>query len=122
MKKESILLLLFCLVVTSRLFSQDIKPSEQAQGFLDNKIGIDYSTGTFTYTIPLFEMNSGDYTLPVTLTYSAKGVRVTDKPGLYGYGWILNCGGVVSRTLRGGIADEARNGCAVEPLTVMNDS
>ena len=89
------------------LCAQDFKPGQQAQGMLESKnVTVDYATGTFHYHVPVYTLKSGDYELPITLDYTARGVRVDDRPGLLGYNWTLNTGGVVTRTVRGGIADE----------------
>lgn len=108
--KYRILLLIFpcflCLVGITK--AQDFEPGQQAQGYLDSKsVMVDYVTGIFHYKIPLFTLGSGDFQLPVSLDYSARGVREEDARGLIGYNWLLNTGGVVTRIIRGGIADEA---------------
>lgn len=88
--------------------SQDFAPSQQAQGLLESKnVTVDHATGIFHYKVPLYTLKSGDYELPISLDYVGKGVKVEDDlPGLLGYNWTLNTGGVVTRTVRGGIADE----------------
>lgn len=87
--------------------AQDIAPGQQAQGYLDDKnTTVDYATGIFHYKVPLYTLGDGGFSLPVSLDYTAKGVKTEDRPGLIGYNWTLNTGGVVTRTIRGGIADE----------------
>lgn len=111
-------LVIFCIT-----WSQEIKPSEQAQGFMNLKnTSVDYCLGLFSYKIPLFELSSGSYRLPVFLSYTGKGVKVQDKPGICGYNWQLICGGVVTRTLRGGLPDEESNGRAFHNYDVYTDS
>ena len=122
--KKLLLMCVYLYLGVGLSYTQVVKPSEQAQGFTGfQNTSVNYSTGTFSYKIPLFELSSGDYKLPVMLSYTANGVKVTDRPGLYGYGWNLICGGVVTRTLRGGLADEKyHSGYAYEGLTSVNDS
>lgn len=87
--------------------AQDIAPGQQAQGYLDDKNAtVDYATGIFHYKVPLYTLGNGGFSLPVSLDYTGKGVKEEDWPGLIGYNWTLNTGGVVTRTIRGGIADE----------------
>lgn len=87
--------------------AQDIAPGQQAQGYLNDKNAtVDYATGIFHYKVPLYTLGNGGFSLPVSLDYTAKGVKTADSPGLVGYNWTLNTGGVVTRTIRGGIADE----------------
>ena len=90
--------------------AQDLNPGQQSQGLLESRnVTVDYSTGIFHYQIPLYTLKSGDYELPVSLRYSGKGVKVSDNPGLVGYNWTLDTGGVVTRIVRGGIPDEDYN-------------
>lgn len=93
--------------LSSLVSGQDFKPGQQAQGMLESKnVTVDHATGMFHYRIPLYTLKSGGYELPISLNYTASGVRTEDRPGITGYNWTLNCGGVVTRTVRGGIADE----------------
>lgn len=93
------------------LWAQDFAPSQQAQGYLDSKnVSVDYATGLFHYKVPLYTLKSGDFELPLSINYVGKGVRHGDLSGLIGYNWSLDVGGVVTRTIRGGIADEMHNG------------
>lgn len=110
MKKITQILMLF-LGLSGIVKAQDFEPSQQAQGLLESKnVTVDYSTGIFHYKVPLYTLKSGDYELPISLDYTGKGVKVEDSSGLVGYNWTLNTGGVVTRTIRGGIADEDING------------
>ena len=103
-----ILLFLCCLSLPAA--AQDLAPGQQSQGLLESRnVTVDHATGIFHYTIPLYTLKSGDYELPVSLRYTGKGVKVNDSPGLVGYNWTLDTGGVVTRTVRGGIPDEDTN-------------
>lgn len=87
-----------------------IEPGQQAKNYLNSKnASVDYATGIFNYRVPVHEIKVGDFTLPVTLDYAARGVKADDQPGAVGYNWNLNTGGVVTRQLRGGIADETQD-------------
>lgn len=110
---------LFFFFVIGMVNAQEIKPVENAKGFLETRNTlIDYKTGVFSYKIPMFNLISGNFNLPVELAYTANGVRSkVDKPGVSGWGWNLQCGGVVTRTLRGGIPDEdSKMGYATNPI------
>jgi YD repeat-containing protein len=61
---------------------------------------VSLATGTPQINIPLYEIKSGELTLPISLTYQATGFRVGERAGWTGLGWSLNAGGVVSRTIR----------------------
>lgn len=106
MKKITYMLMLF-LCFTNIVKAQDFAPSQQAQGLLESKnVTVDYTTGIFHYHIPVCTLRSGDFELPVTVNYTGRGVKQGEEPGLLGYNWTLNTGGVVTRTIRGGVADE----------------
>ena len=99
-------LFLCCLSITT--MAQDFNPGQQSQGLLESRnVTVDHATGIFHYQIPLYTLKSGDYELPISLRYTGKGVKVSDNPGLVGYNWTLDTGGVVTRTVRGGIPDES---------------
>ena len=99
--------LLFLLLLTLNGWAQDFKPGGQTQNLTEQKnVLVDYSTGIFNYKVPLYKLRSGNYELPVSLDYIGKGVKDSDSPGLLGYNWMLNAGGIVTRTMRGGFPDE----------------
>lgn len=62
---------------------------------------VNYSTGLPEIKIPLYEVKSGDLTLPIYLTYHASGVKLSDVSGLVGQGWRLVAEPMVSRTIKG---------------------
>lgn len=62
-------------------------------------------TGAMEYSIPLFTYSDEDFTLPISLDYHFDGYRPAEHSGTVGYGWSLNCGGVITREVRG-IPDE----------------
>ena len=108
MKKFVCTLLLYLCCLPLTMLAQDLNPGQQSQGLLESRnVTVDYSTGIFHYQIPLYTLKSGDYELPISLRYTGKGVKVSDNPGLVGYNWTLDTGGVVTRTVRGGIPDES---------------
>ena len=101
MKKRVFFIFILCWGIFGMSRAQKFEPGEQAKGLADLKSSsVDYSTGTFNYTIPLFELSSGHFTLPVSLVYSARGVKVDEAEGPWGIGWNLMCGGVITRTVR----------------------
>ena len=73
-----------------------------------NKYG-DYPVSQFSglpeISIPLYEIVSGSFKMPVTLSYHASGFKVNEKAGWAGLGWSIVTGGQVTRRIMG-IADE----------------
>jgi hypothetical protein len=62
-------------------------------------------TGAMTFSLPLMTYSDPDFTIPVTLQYSYDGYKPGQHSGSVGYGWYLDCGGVITREVRG-IPDE----------------
>ncbi|MEN7549517.1 RHS repeat domain-containing protein [Rapidithrix thailandica] len=116
------LLLLYSLTVPSTLmkaqgtdFTPYIPLSPNAAEF--NKYGthpVSLVSGTPQINIPIYELKVGSINLPISLSYHASGVKVTQYASWVGLGWSLNAGGVISRTVRG-MPDE-------EPFGWMNSS
>ena len=57
-------------------------------------------TGVPNISIPLYEINVGGFSLPISLSYHASGIRVSQEATRVGLGWNLNAGGVISRTVK----------------------
>lgn len=56
-------------------------------------------------SIPLYTIELGEYSVPISMSYHAGGVRPDQHVGWTGLGWTLNAGGCISRIVNG-IADE----------------
>lgn len=68
---------------------------------LYGEIPVSQFTGVPDISIPLYDISVGEYTLPISISYHASGVRPDQHPGWVGLGWNLNAGGVISRIVRG---------------------
>ena len=62
-------------------------------------------TGAMSYTLPVFTYKDPEFTVPISLVYHFDGYRPAEHSGVVGYGWALDCGGVITREVRG-IPDE----------------
>ena len=56
-------------------------------------------TGVPQIDIPLYEINSLELSLPISLSYHSNGVKVEETPSWVGANWSLNAGGVISRNM-----------------------
>ena len=72
-------------------------------------IPVSLYSGTPQINIPLHQINSGDVSLDLSLSYHASGVKVEEIASWVGLGWALNAGGVVTRATRG-LPDDDPNG------------
>ena len=66
------------------------------------------STGIPDISISLHQLKLKGYTLPISISYHASGVKVNDIATPVGLNWVLNAGAYISRTIIGK-ADELSN-------------
>lgn len=86
----------------SRLSTKVISPSPDAAAFAKyGTIPVNNYTGVPSIKIPLYTIKSGDLVVPIEMSYHASGVTVEEEAPWTGLGWVLNCGGVISRQVRG---------------------
>lgn len=69
----------------------------QLQKYID--FPVSHNTGIPDISLPLYEINTGNLSLPITLSYHSSGFKVDDQSGIIGLGWSLNAGGMVSRKI-----------------------
>jgi len=65
-------------------------------------------TGVPSIEIPLYKVNIGDIPLELKLKYDASGIRVNSHPGPVGQNWVLEAGGIITRSIQG-LPDELIN-------------
>lgn len=99
-------LLFLLLVITldaQDLIKQDFVPKSPnaaaAEKFQD--IPVDYSSGIPSISIPLYTIKSKTLSIPVVLRFHAGGIKTTEMASWVGLGWDLQCGGVITRELKG---------------------
>ncbi|TRX39518.1 RHS repeat protein [Flavobacterium restrictum] len=74
-------------------------------------------SGTPQVSIPIYTLEYGGMSLPISLEYDASGVKVESIASSVGQNWSLNVGGVVSRIVKGA-PDEGYVGNASSQLNV----
>ena len=73
-----------------------IKPSPETSAlFRFQDYPMDYSTGLPQISIPIYEINSGSLSVPISISYHASGRKVYDQDGPIALGWSLNTGGSI---------------------------
>jgi YD repeat-containing protein len=81
--------------------SKIIPPSPTAFQFSTyGDLPLNGSSGGFSYTVPIYTVQSGDISLPLSLDYYSAGVQVDGLSGMVGTDWNLNAGGVISRVVK----------------------
>lgn len=79
-----------------------VSPSPIAAGFAKyGDVPVSTYTGTANISIPLYTVQEGDIKVPISLNYHTGGVKLNEQAGWVGLGWVLQGGGVISRTVRG---------------------
>ncbi len=68
-------------------------------------IPMSYYTGRADISIPLHHTEQRGVPLDITLSYDTSGILANSLPGWTGHGWILNAGGVITRSVNGAIDD-----------------
>lgn len=107
MKKITILCLIFIFRILqaqsgniSTNLPSILQPSPIAQNFMRyGEIPIDFSTGVPQIEIPIYTIGNKKVQLPLSISYHSSGIKVTDVSSEVGIGWVLNAGGIVSRTM-----------------------
>lgn len=64
-------------------------------------IPVSLFTGTVDISIPITDVTTGSFSVPISLVYDASGCRPDDHPGLVGLNWSLVAGGVIKRQTNG---------------------
>jgi hypothetical protein len=81
----------------------DILPtSPEASSF--QKYGdypVNLSSGIPEISIPLYEIKTSRFNLPISISYHARGFKAGDQNGNSGLGWTFNAGYRISRTVQG---------------------
>ncbi|MDR0833321.1 MAG: hypothetical protein LBN93_03940 [Candidatus Symbiothrix sp.] len=57
--------------------------------------------GLLDFGVALEGYKDRDFDIPISLKYISSGFMPAKRPSAVGYNWILNCGGVITRTLNG---------------------
>lgn len=81
---------------------QMIPPSPEASALGKyGEIPVGKSTGVPNISVPVYEIKTSRFNLPISLSYHASGIKVDQTATWVGLGWSLNAGGVITRTILG---------------------
>ena len=58
-------------------------------------------TGIPNIDIPIYTVTDGSLQLPISISYHASGIKVSEIASWAGLGWTLNAGGIISRSVVG---------------------
>ncbi|MBK7883016.1 MAG: hypothetical protein IPJ81_03785 [Chitinophagaceae bacterium] len=101
------LLCLFCICINLELSAQTednkttIFPAPDVASIVKGyQISNDYFNGSININLPLYELNSKNVIIPISVSYNGGGIKPDEQPGILGIGWKLNVGGVISRNVK----------------------
>lgn len=105
---ERLMLLFGFTVFSTTVFSQNIiiPPSPNVASIssgIHNQLS--QYTGKANIQIPIYTIETGNLTIPISLSYNTGGIKVNEIASWCGLGWNLNAGGLISRSVVG-LSDE----------------
>jgi hypothetical protein len=59
------------------------------------------SSGAINISIPFYSAAGKNLTVPLSISYNSTGLKVDEVATRAGFGWVLNAGGCISRTVFG---------------------
>lgn len=81
---------------------------------------VNMATGIPDINIPIFTVQDGNLSMPITLRYHAAGFKVHEHASWVGLGWALDLGASMSRSVQG-LADEGTAGYITSAITLTRD-
>lgn len=127
--KQSCLLTTFTVLVVLLSFKSKAQNTSPSSTYLNNFVQpppnaaslgkyadfpVGYYTGVPNINIPLYTLKDGSIDLPISISYHASGIKVSELASWVGLGWALNATGMISRTVRGA-PDEGSRSAAITP-------
>lgn len=79
---------------------QKLTPEASALGQY-GKYGVSGYTGVPNISVPLFTIGSGNFSMPIELSYDASGIKVEQEATYVGLGWNLIMGGCINHIICG---------------------
>lgn len=108
--QTKLVLTLFISLIGKVVWSQNanlpniVPPSPNASALaLFGAIPVEQYNGTTGIRIPLYNLKSGDVEIPIALSYNSSGIKVMQEASSVGLGWNLSAGGMITRTVVGGV-------------------
>ncbi|MCF6318183.1 MAG: RHS repeat protein [Proteobacteria bacterium] len=82
-------------------------------------VPVSLNTGTPNISIPLYTLEYGGMQVPITLSYDATGVRVSEMANFVGLKWNLNVGGALTRIVKGGADEGTLSSLGFSPIQCL---
>ncbi len=103
---KKLFLILYTLLICNNLSSQNlptiVPPSPEASALAKfTNVPVSYYTGLPNISVPIYTIQQKGISIPIGLSYHARGVQVSEIASRTGLGWSLQYGGSISRQVRG---------------------
>lgn len=86
---------------TKQQFPEYIPQAPQAQAIARAiDIPVNQYTGVPDISLPLYTVEIGTITIPISISYQGGGIRPNQEATSVGLGWTLNAGGAITRTIK----------------------
>ena len=107
----SAVLALGALCAQSQELPQIVPPSPEAAALgTFTEVPVSHYTGLPNISVPIYTIQQGGVSIPINLSYHARGVQVSQTASRTGMGWSLSYGGSISRQIRGKADEVLLNG------------
>ncbi|UII76208.1 hypothetical protein LV716_18390 [Flagellimonas sp. HMM57] len=73
-------------------------------------VPVSFYNGTPNISVPIYTVDLDGLSIPINLSYHAKGIQVEEVASRVGLGWTLNFGGAITRQIRGSADEYIPNG------------
>jgi YD repeat-containing protein len=73
-----------------------ITSPEAASIYKVKDVPMDYTSGAANIDIPIYVINEGKISVPISISYNTSGIKVQEIASMVGLGWTLNIGGVIT--------------------------
>ncbi|MEM9141350.1 MAG: hypothetical protein AAGA86_00090 [Bacteroidota bacterium] len=94
---------------TAQDIPQIIPPSPEATSLAKfAEVPVSHYTGVPNVSIPIYTIQQNGISIPISLNYHSRGVKVGEIAPRVGLGWALQYGGSISRQIRGGADEDTR--------------
>jgi len=98
----SAVLALGTLCVQSQELPTIVPPAPEASALANfTEVPVSHYTGLPNISVPIYTIQEGGVSIPIGLSYHARGVQVSEIAPRTGTGWSLSYGGAISRQMRG---------------------
>ena len=81
-------------------YANVVPPTPNAANFMQyGNMPVNASTGRPSISIPIYTVEEDGVQVPISISYDASGIKVSDISSTVGLKWSLNAGGMISRSI-----------------------